>query len=621
MIKKAIAVIMSIITICLSATVLTATVSAMSPNEGAQWANAQIGNGSYTCAEFVQKYIREIINNNGNLGSGWWLCRNEGGPVDWISQSIPNNWQRIQTRNQSDIKPGDILIFNSAGYNAIFGHTGIVINSGEMVDANGESWSTGSTRSAPNKHSINYAGLWGVLRPPFETFVTNTDDLGGDFIAKMRVNDRWMVNDNGVAKLSADEKTDGSDTFRFTRKSNGTYKIVCTKDGLVMDVHNASSDGRTKVKFCGDNNNDAQSWRLQNFEGSYLIGSQCSPSNVLDAGGGQGNWGDGTNFWMYSLNKTGSQKFDIYTDVTSSFNGKAISFKSVEAASRNEKMQYVSAWDTGGSVRPVMSRIDRIGDGDTAWEVFHAQVTGDNWIGFKAACNGLYWSANKNQNGAPIEASGKSLQSWECFKIYRRGDDYYLKSQSNNKWVTAVVDEANNPLKARGGAPSSWERFRIVERGSAPSQNSSGISEGTYKITNVGSGRALSVFTNSLSAYPSNTQNVVLWDYYSNDPAQKWPLKRIGDNLFEIRTLTNNIVLNPYAYKPANGCNVNVYAYSANDSTQQWFIESVGNGQFVIRLQYDRNLVLTAVGSDNGANVNIQNYDANNSMQKWTFAQ
>ncbi|MDR1642286.1 MAG: RICIN domain-containing protein [Clostridiales bacterium] len=142
------------------------------------------------------------------------------------------------------------------------------------------------------------------------------------------------------------------------------------------------------------------------------------------------------------------------------------------------------------------------------------------------------------------------------------------------------------------------------------------MAEGTYRIIN-GSGRSLSVLTGSSTANPKSTQNVCLYDWDSRDPAERWTLRRVGDNVFEILTPANNVILNAYSDSPKHGTNVNVYGNDGSN-TQRWFIEQSGD-KFIIRLQSNRNLVLTATGSGNEANVNVSNYDSNNNNQKWSL--
>jgi hypothetical protein len=357
-----------------------------------------------------------------------------------------------------------------------------------------------------------------------------------------------------------------------------------------------------KVGFYTNNGSDTQGVRIENFQDGYLLEFACSPNNLIDAGGSQGNFGDGTDLWMWERNETPPQVFQIFRDATQSFNGKKVVIKSLQTN------RYVSVWDD--AARSTVARVENYDTASGSWEIMTVKVAEDGWAGFLSACSGKYLTANKNKNEAPLEAAATAMQAWEGFKLYLSGGCFYLKSLANGKWVTAVVDQSNSPLKARADAPSSWERFSVEEP-------VSGLAEGTYRIIN-GSGRSLSVLTGFSNVNPKSGQNVCLYDFDGGDPAQRWILKRVGDNVFEIHTPANNVVLNVWGNDPGHGANVNTYGNEGADS-QRWHAEKAGD-KYVIRLQSNRSIVLTATGSGNLDNVNVSSYAPNNGNQKWTFS-
>ncbi|MDR1642287.1 MAG: RICIN domain-containing protein [Clostridiales bacterium] len=596
--KKAVFALVLLLTFSFQVPFVYAENELKSQGAAVQWAESHIGKGSYTCAEFAQIYMNTF--DHGRLPEDWWYCGGVHGPVDWKEQEYPADvgWQRIQTTNQNDIKPGDIIIFTGPSK---YGHTGIALDSKTMIDANGNSGDYEYSESAPAKHNISNLSkfLWGVLRPPF--YVSNAENIGNNFEGMIRVSDQWLTNSNGVAKLTPNDSFDLSYTFRFELRPDGTYKVTSKKDGKCLGVYGGTSNEGGKLGFYASDDSDAQRIRFENFKEGYAIGVQCSPNNVIDAGGVQGNFGDGSRLWMWGRNDTPPQWFQIFRDETRSFNGKQIVIKSVAAN------KYLSVWDD--VLRSLYARVNNYDTAVGSWEILTAKVADDGWAGLFSSCAGKYLTTNINKNEAPLEAAATSMQSWEVYKIYKSWDVYYLKSQANGKWVTAVLDQSNVPLKARSDYPGFWEKFKIEE----PVK---GLAEGTYRIIN-GSGRSLSVLTGSNTANPKSTDNVCLYDYDSRDPAQRWTLRRVGDNLFEIQTPNNNVILNPYSDYPKHGTKVNVYGNEGSD-TQRWFIEQSGD-KFIIRLQSNRNLVLTATGSGNADAVNVSNYDSNNNNQKWSF--
>jgi hypothetical protein len=314
-------------------------------------------------------------------------------------------------------------------------------------------------------------------------------------------------------------------------------------------------------------------------------------------GGDQGNFSDGTRLWMWERNDSGAQWFQIFRDETRSFNGKKIVIKSVAVN------KYMSVGND--AARSACARVDQYNASDGSRETVTVKVANDGWAGLYSQSESKYVTVNKNKNEAPLETAATSMQSWEAYKIYKSWDVFYLKAQANGKWVTAVLDQSNVPLKARSDYPGFWEKFKIEEP-------VSGIAEGTYRIID-GSGRSLSVLTGSNSANP----NVCLYDFDPKDPAERWTFRRVGDNIFEILTPDNNVILNAGHGYPSHGTNVNVYGNEGSD-TQRWFFEQSGD-KYIIRLQSNRNLVLTATGSGNGDRVNVSNYDSGNNNQKWSL--
>ena len=75
--------------------------------------------------------------------------------------------------------------------------------------------------------------------------------------------------------------------------------------------------------------------------------------------------------------------------------------------------------------------------------------------------NEKFVSARGENKNVPLTTEAANLQKWECFKIYKKDDDFYIKSQANGQWLTICLDITNAPLRARADNPSTWERFKI----------------------------------------------------------------------------------------------------------------------------------------------------------------
>lgn len=137
-------------------------------------------------------------------------------------------------------------------------------------------------------------------------------------------------------------------------------------------------------------------------------------------------------------------------DVTAHFAGKTITIQSIENA------KYLCA-DDNFEGTPLMANRDAA----AGWETFIvSSLTPDGWIGFKAH-NDKYLSAMADTTDTPVGAKYDNLNSWECFRIYLKDNNFYIKAQINNKWLCTRVDLSNAPVQAYVDNASTWERFNI----------------------------------------------------------------------------------------------------------------------------------------------------------------
>lgn len=157
----------------------------------------------------------------------------------------------------------------------------------------------------------------------------------------------------------------------------------------------------------------------------------------------------------YNYRKNGAW----YKDVSNQYVGKTVAIKSVEVG------KYVSS-DTDRDVQGInaVANRDKIG----TWELYSVDSGDGGAVGFRSIGNGNYLSAriDENEENAYIQAAfGQNYskpQSWESFHIFEWGDNLYIQSLANGKWVQVSVNETNCPMKATADVPSTWERFHLV---------------------------------------------------------------------------------------------------------------------------------------------------------------
>ena len=330
--------------------------------------------------------------------------------------------------------------------------------------------------------------IFGGYSDAYNTFV-NVDKLRGYLASKgyatevaVEYGENWI---GGDALYPA-----AGDILQFDWGGDGIYdhSIICMgedKDGILRFSWHSPPDAFNKRY------DDIQSIRPATVTSGSFSGSNIILIHMTDTRGMQ--------------------------EVTSEFINKTITIKSTQVG------QFVSA-DTADANAKTNAVANRNNAG--TWELFTVEQGDYGAIGFRAA-NGNYLSARVDIDSryAPVQAAyGSSYskpQAWESFRIYKKGNDYYIQSQANGKWVQVVAEnDANHTVKASAKEASSWERFQITEvsgssggstqpsnpqQPSHPSQNSP-----TY-VTNQRIGSVGDTYTGEWSSGAANGKGTYTW--------------------------------------------------------------------------------------------------------------
>lgn len=185
--------------------------SAMTNQEGANWALARVGqwidtDGYYgaQCKDFVNAFTQE------NFGITF-----PGNACDLIYDALPSGWQRIQNYAEFIPEPGDIAIWGGWNGNP-YGHTGIIIsaniNTFESVDQNWVNSSSNGSAAARVTHNYTRPAFWGVIRPPYQSNIP-------------AVNGTWLTV-NGSTFIAG-----STVTFNLGANNANGYTIGIDKDG------------------------------------------------------------------------------------------------------------------------------------------------------------------------------------------------------------------------------------------------------------------------------------------------------------------------------------------------------------------------------------------------------
>ena len=204
---------------------------------------------------------------------------------------------------------------------------------------------------------------------------------------------------------------------------------------------------------------------------AYCIGVNSNNKPVIAEHSGRG-----VRIWN-STNSTIRNAYVIHmtnavghVDVTNKFIGKSINIKS------RKNNRYVSSDTDNASATNTIAIANRTSVG--GWEQFkvikNSSINSSggttNSISLKTYA-GRYLSAFICDDGTPVRNTG-NISTWEAFRIFNQGSDYYLLSMINGKFVQVRDD---NKLYVAGEGGWSWESYDIR-------QNTSATSAKTYTI-------------------------------------------------------------------------------------------------------------------------------------------
>ena len=146
------------------------------------------------------------------------------------------------------------------------------------------------------------------------------------------------------------------------------------------------------------------------------------------------------------------------------------------------------------------------------------------------------------------------------------------------------------------------------------SSSGQAIANGTYKIVNRGSGKALDGYNNGTG----DGTNVDQWTYGGGNN-QRWYVTYLGNNQYMITNVNANKVLDVAGNGAANGTNVDLWS-SNNGNNQKWILTATSGGYYRLSPANASGLALDVNGAStaDGANVQIWTYGGGNNQQ-WAF--
>lgn len=262
---------------------------------------AQLGYTEPWCDEYVADCIENAGADSSIVGHG-------GTVADF--EAVMRKKGAVEV---SSPQVGDLVFFT-------YSHVEIVtkVENGTVYCAGGNNGGTGNykTNYCAGERKL-YATARLYLRPNYKNinpkkWYENYEcpDLGTDFYAYIINTQAWKMltneSDNNIDIQS--EIAQANQVWKFTRKDDGSYKIINCATSRALDSQGTSESG-VNVYTYEDSNNDPQSWYIYGESGAYYLRSKCTDC-TMDVSGGSTE--DGANVQMYTYNGSSAQKFQIW---------------------------------------------------------------------------------------------------------------------------------------------------------------------------------------------------------------------------------------------------------------------------------------------------------------------
>ncbi len=428
--------------------------------------------------------------------------------------SYYTSWSRTSLNN---LKAGDVIRYKNDRHSIFV--TGVDVDTIIYGDCNSDGHCKIRWDATISKSTVA-SSLTAVYSAPSELTIGDEPiiqhwydnlspvNLGDNFYAYIINTQAWRHLTNDSVNVSMkDETGEANQVWNFVRQGDGSYKIINTYDGNVLDCHNFGTTDGTNVAVCGSNDSSAQRWFVYGESGAYYLRATCGDL-VVDIEGGA--TGSGTNVQMWTKNDTGAQKFQIwglnkagtthvYCNEGTTFTPTTISWNSTsDTIYYDVKIWKGTVWE--GDAYKIL------------WGEQGTSCTVDLPEGYYEAyvdCRNKY-STTMSENVVKFTVShGDPVTLGQVFTAnitHYKGD-----------YCVGVTDSGNVNLQNKNGSDYQKWVFEL--------QN-----DNSYKITNVSSNKCLDVY----NVQSENGTNIQVWQNHETDA-----------QLFYIRQLDNGYALIP----------------------------------------------------------------------------
>ena len=415
------------------------------------------------------------------------------------------------------------------------------VSGGKTIDGTNVQIYSGNGTNAQNFN------LTKIEFPSIEENFYNISLFNNDKL-NLSINNRVVVRDSNI-ELSI-KKDENCQKWKFTNINENIYEIKSALDeNYLFDVNSGSMLDKANVRMWESNSTDAQRWRIVKLDdGSYRFTNVKSGKN-LDVAGAK--FIDGNNIWQYHNNDTLAQKF------------------SINKTKVNEETQII---ENGNYMFYTALNLNKSLNCD--YNVFINDISSNpkEMISIEYIKNGFYALKNNNKaitnNNEKVfmdDYIGNNNQLWYAVK---NGNYYTFISKYDGK----VLDVVNGSSKNNTRLQTYYSNNTNAQKFYLEAISDKKIADGYYAVLNNDNFLSINV------PIPYNGASISMKK--DSDNSNKWYIKNVGNNLYEIRCGLNlNKVLDVKNGSVFDGNDIWLHSRNLTPA-QKWYIISLKDGSY-----------------------------------------
>ena len=379
-------------------------------------------------------------------------------------------------------------------------------------------------------------------------------NLGASFYSKIQFASGKNLSLSGTNVIIYPNSEKPAQVWEFVRLSGGSYKIINTKNSLCLSVADNAKTTGSNVEIRMYDGSAGQKWFIYENAGKYVLRPYSSAYCVLDVAGAstedltnvQIAVNDNAAGQLFTLSSIDSGSTERMTDI-----GKDVYYTLTNAATGSN----LDISGTDAVSNTANSKADQV------WRFIH-QTDGSYKIINQSNGKVLEAAGGTDADGTNVQTAASDDSTAQRWYVYRLGDYVTLRPACSE---TRRLEIADGNARIGTSSGNAEQQFTLTKVDYLADVAPMDLGDGFYsKITNISSGKNLSL---------SDT-NVIL--YHSSDAdAQVWKFVRQSDGSYEIVNQKNGLLLN------VDGTNVNILADS-NSTAQRWFVY-LKEGSYVLQ--------------------------------------